>query len=42
MTLGAPNMGLQLEAYCGQEKKTQSDDKVYRLESMPLSACEGR
>lgn len=42
VTLGNPNMGLQLEAYCGQEKKTQSDDKVYRLEPMPLSACEGR
>lgn len=42
MMLGNPNMGLQLEAYCGTEKKTQSDDKVYRLEPMPLSACEGR
>ncbi len=42
MMLGNPNMGLRLETYCGSEKKTQTDDKVYRLEPMPLSACEGR
>jgi hypothetical protein len=42
MMLGNPNMGLPLEAYCGPEKKTVSDDKVYRLEPMPLAACEGR
>ncbi|WP_457797870.1 hypothetical protein [Methylocystis sp. S23] len=41
MMLGNPNMGLPLEAYCGPGKETVSDDKVYRLEPMPLSACEG-
>jgi len=42
MMLGNPNMGLPLEPYCGAEKKTASDDRVYRLEPMPLSACDGR
>lgn len=40
--LGNPNMGLPLEPYCGLDRKTASDDKVYRLEPMPLSACVGR
>ncbi len=42
MMLGNPNMGLPLEAYCGPEKDTVSDDKAYRLEPMPLAACDGR
>jgi hypothetical protein len=42
MMLGNPNMGVPLEPYCGLDKKTVSDDKVYRLEPMPLSACDGR
>ncbi|WP_442756128.1 hypothetical protein ACNHKD_05775 [Methylocystis sp. JAN1] len=41
MMLGNPNMGLPLEPYCGPDRKTVSDDKVYRLEPMLLSACEG-
>lgn len=39
MMLGNPNTGLQLDAYCGPEKKTATDDRVYRLEPMPLAAC---
>lgn len=42
MMLGNPNMGAPLEPYCGLDRKTVSDDKVYRLEPMPLSACDGR
>ncbi|WP_051134020.1 hypothetical protein [Methylocystis sp. ATCC 49242] len=38
--LGNPIAGLPLDGSCAQKDKTASDDKVYRLDSMPLAACE--
>jgi hypothetical protein len=40
--LGNPIGGLPLDGACKQKGKTTSDDKIFRLESMPLSACENR
>ena len=41
MMLANPNSSLAIVDLCSKaaEGKTQSDDKVYRLESMPQSAC---
>lgn len=38
--LGNPIAGLPLDGFCAQKDKTASDDKVYRLDPLPLSACE--
>ncbi|HXY59538.1 MAG TPA: hypothetical protein VEH76_13275 [Methylocystis sp.] len=42
MMLGNANVGLPLDGFCAEGGKTKSDDKVYRLDPLPLSACENR
>jgi hypothetical protein len=42
MMLGNPNIGLPLDGSCGRSGKTASDDKLYRLDALPLAACAGR
>jgi hypothetical protein len=42
MMLGNPDEGLRLDASCKTPGKTMTDDRTYRLEPMPLSACDSR
>jgi hypothetical protein len=39
MMLANPNSGMPIVDMCSTSDKTQSDDKVFRLDQMPLSAC---
>jgi len=39
MMLANPNSSLAIVDMCSADGKTKSDDKVYRLEAMPQSAC---
>ncbi|MER9396681.1 hypothetical protein NKI46_00880 [Mesorhizobium sp. M0615] len=39
LMLANPNSSLAIVDLCSADGKTKSDDKVYRLEAMPQSAC---
>jgi hypothetical protein len=39
MMLANPNSSMPIVDMCSTSDKTQSDDKVFRLDQMPLSAC---
>jgi hypothetical protein len=39
MMLGNPNNGLPIGDICAKSEATKSDDKVFCLSPLPLSAC---